>query len=376
MSRIVFLSCHLSGTGHLVRTLLVARAALGRGHEVTVITGGRRLGHLDMAGLAVVQLPPVHIEGFEFGVLRDNDGVEVDARYMAARSEAIAAALAAARPDALVTELFPLGRRVLSDEFLGAIAVAKEVNPRVAVVSSVRDIPEPKPRRLSETAARLIRHYHGVLVHGDEQFLPLATTWPLPDDVAPMIHHVGYIGTAIGADVPPGEEVLVSVGGGVLGRELLDVAARAAALSDRSWRLIVGGADGAGVAAEIAATHATPGLTVEGVRPDFRDLLAGAACSVSLCGYNTAVELAACTTPAILVPSEEADEQEQLIRARKLAEQPGIVLMRTETLSPEGLAAAAEGLASGPRRPPISIEIDDGTRAVAVVEALIAGRSA
>ena len=39
--RITFLSNHLSGTGHLVRVLQLARAARARGHDATVISGGR-----------------------------------------------------------------------------------------------------------------------------------------------------------------------------------------------------------------------------------------------------------------------------------------------------------------------------------------------
>ena len=370
MSRIAFLSCHLTGTGHLVRTLALARAARKLGHEAVVMSGGRALEHLDTGGVDLVQLPPVIVQGLEFTILRMPGGELVTEAYMASRLDAIGACLDGFRPDALVTELFPLGRRVLAEEFLAAITLAREINPKAAILSSVRDIPEPKPRRLTEASARLLKNYDGMLVHGDEAFLPLSTTWPLADDVAPLIHHVGYVSDRAlpQPDGPRGETVLVSVGGGVLGRRLLGVAAKASALSERPWHLLVGGADADATATAIAEEHPHPNLTIEPARPDYLHLLVKAACSVSLCGYNTAVEIASSTTPAILVPSEQASEAEQLIRARRLAEFPGISLMRADTLSAGPLAAAAEMLALGPPRSPVALKGDDGTRAIQAIE--------
>lgn len=360
--RIALLCCHLTGTGHLVRMLALARAARRLGHEATVISGGRPLAHIE-SGVPFVQLPPVLVQGFEFTALREPSGAPVSESYMAGRRRLLSETLAAIRPDALVTELYPFGRRVLGPEFDAAITAARAAEPGCAIVASVRDIPEPKPRRLAETTARLTAGYDGVLVHGDAGFLPLSTTWPLPDEAARMVHHTGYVGPT---EVPArrrGEEVLVAVGGGVLGRRLLEVASQAATRSRRRWRLLVGGADAAKVAARVAA-DAPANVAVEPARPDYRDLLAGAACSVSLCGYNTAVELARCTTPALLVPSEEADEKEQLIRARRFAEYDGFTLMRMVDLTPGGLAEAAEALAAGPRRPTVPLAGDDGAGAI------------
>lgn len=372
MSRLVFLTCHLTGTGHLVRTLQLARAAQAIGHQATVITGGRVLKHLETHGVDVQQIPAVSVRAFEFNVLRMTDDAPVSTWYMRERLTRIRRVLEAAPPDAFITELFPFGRRMLADEFLGAIAAARAVNPKVVVLSSVRDIPEPKPRRLTEAATRLLKYYQGVLVHGDAAFLPLATTWPLPDDLAPFIHHVGYISREVSAaGAPPGETVLVSSGGGALGRRLTRIAAAAAGLGSRPWHVLVGGADAAELVAELA-DGAPANLTVETARADFPALLATAACSVSLCGYNTAVELARTTTPAILVPSEEAEETEQLIRAERMADFPGVALLRDAELTPAHLAKAAEHAANGPRRAPLPLHGDDGTKAVHTIERLLA----
>ncbi len=372
--RIAFLCCHLAGTGHLVRTLALAGAAARRGHAPTVISGGRPLDHLD-PGVPLLQLPPVVVRGLAFTALRMPDGAPVTAAYMQRRAQELARLLAMLRADALVTELYPFGRRVLGAEFRAAIAAARQANPACAILASVRDIPEPKPQRLAETAARLSEDYDGVLVHGDAAFLPLSTTWPLPARLAPMIHHSGYVGAPMPPPAGPRRpDVLVSVGGGVLGRRLLDLAAAAAARSRRPWHLLVGGADAGDVAAALAAA-APANATVEPARADYRALLASAGASVSLCGYNTAVDLARCTTPALLVPSEEAGECEQLIRARRLAERPGFRLIRLDELTPDRLAAAAEALAAGPARPPVPLAGDDGSRAIDALAAIVAAKA-
>ncbi len=374
MSKLAFLTCHLTGTGHLIRTLALARAAISAGHDVTLVTGGRHLGHIDYTGLNVVQLPPVRVLRMEFTILREPSGNLVSEEFMAERMSLLTSTLRELRPDALITELFPLGRRVLAPEFLAAIETTKLANAQAAIITSVRDIPEPKPKRLTETATHLLKRYDGVLVHGDEKFLPLSTTWPLPDDVAPLIHHVGYVG---GGKVWPTPEkrddgVLVAVGGGVLGRGLLDMAGEAALLSDRKWRLLVGGSDAKTVVPELKARHAAPNLTIESARPDYHQLLAAAGCSISLCGYNTAVELAACITPAILVPSEDADESEQRIRAARMAETSGIEMHRLPDLTPQKLADAADTLAAGPVREAFPLIGDDGAHAIQTIEQIIA----
>jgi len=366
VSRIAFLCTHLSGTGHLVRTLALARATSAAGAEVLVISGGLPLAHVDATGLDLRQLPPVHVPDFDFSTLRNADGTPADADHMAARRAELEAALTAFRPDALITETFPLGRGSLATEYEAAIAAC----PGAAILASVRDIPEPPKRaaKLQRAVDRLSRHYAAVLVHGDAAFLPLSTTWPLPDDLAPMLHHTGYVaGPPPPPGNAPGETVLVAVGGGVLGRRLLALAARAAARSARPWHLLTGGADAADLARDLTAAHGRANLTVEPARPDYRTLLAEAACSISLAGYNTVMDLAGCTTPALLVPFDEHGEQEQVIRAERLAAHPGFTLLRVGDLTPETLATAAGAAATGPRRAPLPLARDGAARAARLI---------
>ena len=360
MTRVAFLCCHLTGTGHLVRTLALARAVADGGAEAMVISGGRPLDHVGTQGVTLVQLPPVAVRDFDYRTLRTLEGALAGGRYMAARRAALEEALAGFRADALVTETFPLGRRVLADEFEAAIAAARAARPGAAVIASVRDVPEPpsRPERIAEAAERLRRHYDALLVHGDAAFLPLGQAWPLPEDLAAITHHTGYVVDTPPPAAPPGDTVLVAGGGGALGERLLALAAEAAAYSGRPWHLLTGGPDAAGLAHALDHRFARANLAVEPARGDYRALMGGAAVSVSLAGYNTFAELAACATPAILVPFDARGEREQGIRAERAATLEGFAVLRIDALTPPALAEAAERAATGPRRTPAPVALD------------------
>ncbi len=368
MTRIAFLVCHLTGTGHLVRTLALARAVAEAGAEPLVISGGAPLAHLAV-DLPLVQLPPVTVRGFDYATLRRQDGTPADDAYLMVRATRIAEALGAFRPDVLVTETFPLGRRRLAAEFEGAIAAARESRPGVRVVASVRDIPEPpkKPARIAEATARILRDYDAVLVHGDPALVPLSASWPLPPEAAARVRHTGYVAVPPPPEPPRDQTVLVAGGGGPAGEGLLTLAAAAARQATRPWHLITGGPEAEGRAAALRAE----GLTADPPRADYRALLAGAACSVSLAGYNTAMDLAACRTPAILVPFEEHGEREQAIRAAALARFDGVTVLSAAGLAPERLAAEVERAAGGPRRPPLPIARAGAARAAAALLAAV-----
>lgn len=368
MTRVLFLTCHLAGSGHLVRTLALARAVVARGAAALVVSGGRPLAHLEAGGVDLVQIPPLWVRDLDFSTLLRPDGSPAGDAYMAARGVAIAAAIGAFRPDALVTETYPLGRRRLGPEFEAAIGLARAAAPRLAVIASVRDVPEPPsaPERLAAAAARLRAVYDLVVVHGDDAFLPLSASWPLPADRAAMTRHAGYVADpAPPSPGPRGPGVLVAAGGGARGGAMLDLAARAARHSARPWRVLVGGADAAAEVVALAARHPAPNLTVEPARPDYRAILARAAVSVSLAGYNTVTDLAPLATPAILIPDQTAGEREQAIRAAALAHLPGISVLAADT-APAALAALAEAMAGHPR-PPLPLALDGAGRAARLI---------
>jgi predicted glycosyltransferase len=360
---------HLLGTGHLARALTLGRAFAAAGHRAVVASGGMPAPQLDARGVEMLQLPPIRSDGTDFARLLDTDGRQADAHILDSRRSALVAGLTDLAPDVLITELFPFGRRVLAGEFLALLAAAETLPHRPVVLASVRDIlaSPSKPSRVADTEDMIARHYDAVLVHSDPHITPLQASWPVSAAVAAKLRYTGYV-AAPPAGPHPGStgagEVLVSTGGGAVGDALFGCAIAAAALRpDLRWRLLVGGNGD-----RLAGLRARAGgnVVVEAARPDFRQMLHHAAVSVSMCGYNTALDLLQAGTPSVLVPFDDGGEVEQGLRAQSLAALPGFELVRGADLDAGRLCAAvARALQAGHRDTP-DLGFDGAARSVAI----------
>src|SRR5262245_57264638 len=131
---------HLLGDGHLTRAAAIGRALSGRGHNVTLVSGGNPAPLVRLDSLNLVQLPPLHIAGTAFSRLLDERGEAADAALLAARRTQLLTVLQTSTPDVVVTELFPFGRRILSDEYVELLRTARRARPRPLFLCSIRDI--------------------------------------------------------------------------------------------------------------------------------------------------------------------------------------------------------------------------------------------
>jgi predicted glycosyltransferase len=374
---------HLLGSGHLVRAVNLARALAQGGFAVTLVSGGMPLRAMDGEPFAFVQLPPVRTEGIDFRTLLDEAGQPIDPERKAARIAMLEELAARLRPDAVIIEHFPFGRRQLVEEFLALIAAAKAARPKALVLSSVRDVlVTPRPDRIAEAEERIAGLFDAVLVHGDAGFLPLDRSWPVGEGLAGKLRYTGYL-----ADDRPGDamqengEFIVSGGGSAAALPLFACAVAAARLdrSGRRWRLLAG----RGIAEDDIARlafDAPERVVIERARPDFPALLAGCAVSISQAGYNTVLDLVAAGRPAIVVPFDAGNETEQTVRAEAM-ERAG--LARCFRLSGDFVADAvaladAVGEAVRSRPPALPIDRDGATRSAAIVAELLtdaAGRA-
>jgi len=109
---------------------------------------------------------------------------------------------------------------------------------------------------------------------------------------------------------------------------------------------------------------------IEPARPDFRQMLQHAAASVSLCGYNTALDILQACTPAVFIPFDEGNEVEQGIRANALAQRDGITTLSRAGLSAGTLSAAIASVIAAPRRMPDLAAFDGATRTVTITRKL------
>ncbi|MEO0999391.1 MAG: glycosyltransferase [Pseudomonadota bacterium] len=361
MRTVLFVVTHLMGSGHLVRTLALARAVVAAGGQAVVVSGGRPLDLPVPDGVEMRALPPVWVAGLDYSRLIGPEG-PADAAHMIARAQALSAALAEVRPEVVVTETWPFGRGTLRAEYRALAEAATAAGARL--VASIRDIPEPPSTvKKAARAEAALAGFDAVLVHGDATLMPFEAAWPLPGAARGLLRYTGYVADPLPPPATEGAgEVLVAVGQGAIGRRLLEVAAGAARLSDRPWRLRVGGADAGALAARLSALG--PALA-EPAAPDYRARLRVAAASVSLAGYNTVCDLVAAGTPALLVPMAEGGEAEQRLRAEALAAR-GARVVPAEALTPAALAEAVEAaIRDGARLP--TLRLDGATRAAEIL---------
>ncbi|MCJ2096896.1 glycosyl transferase family 28, partial [Methylobacterium sp. J-072] len=376
--RVLIAVTHLLGAGHLTRAAALARAFAAAAHDALLVSGGRPAPMVRPEGLRLVQLPPLHVAGTDFARPLGPDGSPAEAALFAQRRALLLDALADFAPDAVITELFPFGRRALAAEFLALVEAARARRPRPLVLASVRDIlvASSKPERIAQAHERVARLYDAVLVHGDPTLVPLDASWPVDAGTAQKIRYTGYVDE--GTACPPAttrKGVLVAAGSGPAGLGLLRASAEAARLQPAlGWRILAG--HGVPEADLAALGRGLPDGTIQRARPDYRALLAGAALSVSQCGYNTAIDLLATATPAVLVPFEAGGETEQRLRAECLAGR-GLarVLPEADLTAASLLQAVAAQLGAKPPEPH-GIDLGGAGRTVRIVEDVLVGRSA
>ncbi len=384
-ARVLIAVTHLLGSGHLVRAAQLARALAGSGFAVTLASGGMPLRDMTGEAFAFVQLPPVKVEGLDFRKLLDEAGTPIEAGRLARRRAMLAALATTLKPDVVVTEHFPFGRRQLAEEFLTLITAAKAANPSALVLASVRDVlVTPRPDRIAEAEGRLASLFDGVLVHGDRNFLPLEASWPVSPALAARLHYTGYLAPppVAAPDDLDGEgagEVLVSGGGSAAALPLFLLCLDAALLGDasRRWRILVGKAV-AESDVDALRQSASLNVTVERVRADFPALLSRAALSISQAGYNTVLDLVAAGRPAIVVPFDEGAETEQAIRAEAM-DRAGLArclrLSGPNPANPADLAAAVSAALEQAARPSPSIDLDGAGRICGILSRLLAQRA-
>jgi predicted glycosyltransferase len=378
--KLVFYVQHLLGIGHHRRAELLARALVAEGFDTVILSGGLAVAGEDWGGARVVRLPAARADGVAFKQLVDAQDRPIDETWRAARRDALLAAVAAERPDILLLESFPFARRQFRFELLPLLDWARDQAPRPLVVTSIRDIlvAKPEPKRVAEVLATLERAVDRVLVHGDPAVIRLEATFPAAAAIADKLHYTGFVA---GPAPPPAtaarDGVIVSVGGGAVGAELLLAAAGARALSqarERPWRLITGPQMPAPQVAAIMAA-ALPGVTVERHRADFRDLLGGAVLSISQAGYNTVLDLLQAGPRMVLVPFAAAGETEQTIRAEQLAATGRAVIVPEADLTAELLAAAVDRALAAPAPAKLALASDGAAESARLLRRWLAARA-
>ena len=375
--RVLIWSQHLLGSGHFHRSKALALALRDRQVEVVLATGGPSLPVVEPRGLSLAQLAPVKVPDAEFSALVDEQGQPVTDALWSMRRERLSRILADGPLDALVTEMFPFGRRAFRAEVLWLVGRLREHSPEAPILCSVRDVLVSRDsiERYRWMAATCRDHYAQVLVHGDPAFLAFAESFPLADELGELLYHTGYI-----ADVPILEEprrregVIISAGGGAVGKRLVETALAVAGQIGKRfgpWTIVSGSRAHPNDVARWRAL-AAPLVSLHAHVDDLPRRIGRARLSVSQAGYNTVAETLAVGTPMVLVPFETPSEDEQRRRADAVARAGHGVTIADSELSAASLIGVMErALALGSR--PVGIAMGGAAvaadRIVSLIEA-------
>jgi predicted glycosyltransferase len=378
--RVLFHVQHLLGVGHLKRADILTNGMAADGFKVTVAFGGQKLAEAPFAGAELVMLPAATIAGEDFSTLRDTDGKPVGADWKKRRTARLLETFHAVRPDIVLIELFPFGRRQFRFELLPLLEAARAARPRPVIACSVRDIlVTRKPGRAEETVDTLRRFFDAVLVHGDPAFIPLEATFPLTGAIADMVYYTGYVRGSADHAMDEGDgEVLVSAGGGAVGAGLLLAAVEArptSPLADKVWRFLAGPNLPESVFRRLSE-HADSRTLVERFQPDFAARLGRATLSISQAGYNTIIDVLSAGVPAVVVPYEARGETEQRLRADVLARKGFLTVVPEAELNPARLAAAIGTALAKPQSPRIDLDLSGAATTPRLLRSLPAGRGA
>ncbi len=316
---------HLSGVGHMIRAQQIGLALAAR-HSVRILDGGRPLPFPR-------PLQPVAVPAL---VRREKRTVPIDpsltlSQALRLRRRQLAAMLREHRPDVILVEHYPFSKWELGPEIIALLDMARQLNPAVAVVASLRDVclrtsQEPAEDYEKRVLALLDRYFDGLLVHADPALCQLQDYFAASGCIGIPVFHTGIVAAAVAQSAPRPSAaepwIVASAGGG---------ADRAGLLSRmvNAWRQLRAqgrtgchqlrlfcGVDGfPAQVPELAA--ADPSIIAMGFDPDFAQWLQGAALSVSCAGYNTCANLLVTGTPALLLPDPAMSDQAE--RARLLA---------------------------------------------------------
>jgi predicted glycosyltransferase len=371
----------LLGSGHLRRALLVAEALAARGAAVTLVNGGLPGPWAAASGIEVAQLPPVIAKGTDFATLVEPDGTPVTSVLRAERGRRLLELLAQERPDVLITEMFPFGRRGFKGELVPLLDAAVASSSPPVIAASVRDVlvSKPDPARYAWMAGLCQRYYDRVLVHGDARLLPFAASFPLAETLGQRLAHTGYVRPSAPtptAGLGSTPAVLVSAGGGAVGDRLLGSALAARALS--AWReaawLLVGGHNLPQAAFASLEAQMPAGCSLVRHRADLPVLMGRCQVSVSQAGYNTVVEGLIARARMVLVPFAAAGEDEQARRATRLHDLGLAAMIAESALTPMALADAIDRRAAAPRPVVGAWSFDGAERSAEILAALVAER--
>jgi predicted glycosyltransferase len=362
MQKILFYCQNLLGMGHLVRTTELIRA-LVREFKVCLIDGGQLVEGFELPPeVEVVHLPALQVEvsdalqvGKQLKVVGSSMSLEEVKQF---RIQTILDTFDQFQPDCVITEGYPFSKnKILSFEMVPFLLRVRQAGRPIQVICSLRDIIMVKEfdDRDAEEQRRcefVNQFYDALLVHSDPKIHRLEDNISQVHELTCPIYYTGYVVQSepehlqmspedVASLSDPKPMIVVSVGGGKLGHDLLECMIESAPILSQYLPHQIYMFAGPLMADEKyrdlqQRVSNKDNITLRQYTPHLLAYLQKADLSISLGGYNTTMNILKTGVRAMIYPSNK--DQEQSIRAEKLASLRLLEILHPQELQPNLLA--------------------------------------
>ncbi len=370
--RILHYCQHVLGIGHFLRSMEIASAFCD--HDVFFVEGGQPLpgfeapAHVHRLALPALMMDP------EFRHLETQEGDVLETQEE--RKKRLLEIYESVRPDVVLIELFPFGRKRFQFELIPLLEANRTASHPALVVCSLRDILVEKadPDAYEEKVLRWVnRYFHLILVHADPSCVRLDETFSRVHLIEPPVVYTGYV-TRTGPNPPPlrsNHRIVLSTGGGRVGADLIQAVCHAfSRISRDDLRLHI--YEGPFMTPE--DKHGLQALTRKDFRicwkpftPFFLKELFQAGLSISMAGYNTCMDVLSSGVKALVYPFPQ--NREQALRAERLASRGALRVLRS--LDAKDLAVEIQAALDAPPPNPLVLKTDGARESVRAIEKLI-----
>lgn len=344
--KVVLYSHDSQGIGHVRRNLSIAHQLSVESHISGLIVSG--LTHANVfplpSGFDWLFIPAIKKNKMGYCARNLSESTE---GILKIRSRILSAALKSFGPDLVIVDRHIFG---VGGELRKPLRRLKKKHPHARIVLGLREIldePEVVQREWDMLAAEdeIAELVDDVWVYGDQDVHDPVATGEIPDFLADKVRFTGYL--AYGRDAAEPEYckqldepyVLTTVGGGSDGFHVARHATQMEVPAGHKHIVVAGpqmhDSD------FFKLRHSAPShAEIHRVWPGLSQLINNASAVISMGGYNTACEILASDTPALIVP-REMPRTEQLIRARALESVGAVDYLRITEATEEALGTWA-----------------------------------
>ena len=355
MKKIMFYCQNLMGMGHLVRSAEIIRSLVTE-FEVCLIDGGPVVQNFEIPNsVRIIRIPALRVRNRSLEVVNSNLSLE---EVKEIRKNRLLQIFHEFRPHCLITEGYPFSKGKLAFELIPLLEEVKLTRGRTKAVCCVRDIVlskntyQDKAKLEIKKRDLMNQYYDMLLVHSDPRIHKLEENFSLTEEIECEINYTGYVAQSPPENLPPTAEdiaalsrkeptILVSIGGGRFGHELIEKVLEASIILEKflphKIQIFAGPFMPEEKFLELQKLAANKiNINLRKYTAHLLSYMKKAALSISLGGYNTTMNVLRTGVNAMIYPSNDGNEQR--IRSEKLENLGIIELIRPQDLQCERLA--------------------------------------